>query len=57
MNQRAQIIIDNWQKAGILHRKIVLNTPEVWEYTETKHKALCEPMIKYYQKFNSNSGW
>lgn len=54
---RAQQIIDAWHDTGILSRRIVLNTPEIWTYEETGEMSLVEPMIKNYEKFNSNSGW
>ncbi|TVY68631.1 Alpha-protein kinase vwkA [Lachnellula suecica] len=56
---RTQTIVDNFSNAGILGaaRKILLNTPEVWTYVESGKKALVEPMIENFEKFNSNSGW
>ncbi|KAK6508978.1 hypothetical protein TWF481_003744 [Arthrobotrys musiformis] len=60
---KAQEIIDEFNDAEIMNQKIVLNTPEIWTCT-TKHavdmygkKALIEPMILNFEKFNSNSGW
>ncbi|RYP79084.1 hypothetical protein DL771_000062 [Monosporascus sp. 5C6A] len=54
---RTQKIIDSWHDAGIINRTIVLNTPEIWEYEYTGHKVLVEPIIKNFEKFNSNTGW
>jgi len=54
---RAQRVIDAWHIANIINRRIILNTPEVWVYTESGHKNLVEPMIDNYEKFNSNTGW
>lgn len=55
--RRAQTIIDAWHDAHIIEQKIMLNTPEVWTYENSRHKTLVEPMIENYEKFNSNSGW
>ena len=38
-------------------QKILLNTPEIWTYEVSQHKHLIKPMIKNYEKFNSNTGW
>ncbi|RYP80011.1 hypothetical protein DL770_006413 [Monosporascus sp. CRB-9-2] len=54
---RTQKIIDNWHDAGIIDRTIVLNTPTIWVYENSGHKVLVEPMIKNFEKFNSNTGW
>lgn len=57
--RRTQNIIDAFDNAGILGqgRKILLNTPAVWTYVESKKKHLIEPMIDGFEKFNSNTGW
>ncbi|ESZ89805.1 hypothetical protein SBOR_9811 [Sclerotinia borealis F-4128] len=56
--ERTQEIIDDFHAANIiLGKDIILNTPDVWTYTESRHKCLIEPMIDNFQKFNSNSGW
>lgn len=56
--RRTQAIIDKFDDAGIIgDRKILLNTPDIWTYEETGHKALIEPMIDGFEKFNSNTGW
>lgn len=56
--RRTQRIIDAFDNARIIGgRKILLNTPEVWTGEETGMKALVEPMIDNFQKFNSNTGW
>ena len=55
--RRAQTMIDAWHDANIIQQKILLNTPEIWTYEESRHKILVEPMIENYEKFNSNSGW
>ena len=54
---RTQKVIDDWHAANVINRKILLNTPEIWTYKESKHKALVEPFIANYEKWNSNSGW
>jgi len=54
---RTQKVINDWHAAKIIDRKILLNTPAIWTSTEFKHKALIEPFIANFEKFNSNSGW
>lgn len=54
---RAQRVIDAWHEAGILGSRILLNTPQIWVYEDDQHKALIEPFIATFEKFNSNSGW
>ncbi|SPO03578.1 related to protein kinase [Cephalotrichum gorgonifer] len=54
---RTQKIIDAWHDADIIERRIVLNTPAIWEYEVSGHKCLVEPMIENFEKFNSNTGW
>lgn len=54
---RAQKIISSWYAAHIIDARIILNTPEIWEYAGTRRKTLVEPFIQGYEKFNSNTGW
>jgi hypothetical protein len=63
---RAVEIVDKFNNAGHVSKPILMNTPEVWEYTDDHTnqlsgiagaKNLVEPMIQNFQKFNSNSGW
>jgi len=54
---RTQKVIDDWHAANLINRKILLNTPAIWVYTESRHKTLVEPFIANFEKFNSNSGW
>lgn len=55
--EQTQAIIDDYNNAGYIKQKIVLNTPAVWTYVVTQVKCLVEPMIEDFRKFNSNSGW
>lgn len=55
--RRAQAVIDDWHDARVINKRILLNTPTIWTYTETGVKNLVEPMIENFEKFNSNSGW
>ncbi|KUJ22179.1 kinase-like protein [Mollisia scopiformis] len=57
--RRTQKIIDDFDSANVIEagRHIRLNTPEIWTYEKSGHKALVEPMIEGFEKFNSNSGW
>ncbi|KAH8162630.1 hypothetical protein CIB48_g5614 [Xylaria polymorpha] len=52
----AQGVIDDWARAEIINERILLNIPQIWTY-RTGIKALIEPMIENFEKFNSNSGW
>lgn len=55
-----QAIIDAFDSAGIIgtERQILLNTPAIWTYQDySGRKALIEPMIENFEKFNSNTGW
>ncbi|KAI0436222.1 kinase-like domain-containing protein [Xylaria telfairii] len=53
----AQGVIDDWARAGIINQRILLNRPQIWNCREKGTKMLVEPMIKNYEKFNSNNGW
>ncbi|KAI0117818.1 kinase-like domain-containing protein [Nemania sp. FL0031] len=55
--RRTQKIIDDWNDARIVNKRILLNTPEIWEFELDGEKSLVEPMIENFEKFNSNSGW
>ncbi|KAI0478318.1 kinase-like domain-containing protein [Xylaria cf. heliscus] len=55
--RRTQAVIDAWHDARVIDKRILLNTPAIWTYTETGGKSLVEPMIENFEKFNSNSGW
>lgn len=50
-------IVDDFHAAKIITQKILLNTPEIWEYLDTKNLCLVEPLIENFEKFNSNTGW
>ncbi|KAH9892305.1 protein kinase-like domain-containing protein [Xylariomycetidae sp. FL2044] len=55
--RRAQTIIDDWNRAGVIRQTILLNDPQIWVYEDTGHKTLVEPFIENFEKFNSNTGW
>ena len=50
-------IVRKFNDGGWIDRKILVNTPEVWVYTDSNEKSLIEPLIENFQKFNSNTGW
>lgn len=54
---KTQKIIDAWHDADIINRRILLNTPQIWEYEVSGIRILVEPMIANFEKFNSNTGW
>ncbi|KAJ2997176.1 hypothetical protein NUW58_g731 [Xylaria curta] len=55
--RRTQMVINDWQRSGRIDKRILLNTPEIWEVSGGRAKVLVEPMIENFVKFNSNSGW
>jgi hypothetical protein len=58
---KALDIIEKWNDAGFINKKITLNFPAVWVFSEgcslAGQKVLQEPFIENWEKFNSNSGW
>lgn len=57
--RRTTKIVDDFEAAGVIAEggRILVNTPAIWEYEDTGHKCLTEPMIDNFEKFNSNTGW
>ena len=59
---KALDIIKEWNSRNYIGKTIKLNIPAVWTFLSNSGpyagtKALVEPFIDNYQKFNSNSGW
>jgi hypothetical protein len=60
---KALEIANRFNQLNIVNKPIKINVAEVWTFTDdsgTKwagSKALSEPFIQNYQKFNSNTGW
>lgn len=59
---KAEEILQKWNDAQFIDRHVYLNRPEVWTFADDEsvwagRKALVEPFIANYQKFNSNTGW
>jgi len=54
---KALEIIDRWNDEGLVNKSVVLNRPTVWTNEDDGEKALVEPFIQNWEKFNSNSGW
>lgn len=60
---KANQIIQQFNDLKIASRPVQLNNPEVWKYARASHpdialsRALVEPYIKNFAKFNSNTGW
>jgi Alpha-kinase family len=58
---KAQAIIDVFNKAGVSTALVYLNRPAVWTFLPESSwagkKALVEPLIQDFVKWNSNSGW
>lgn len=60
---KALELVNRFNQLNIVNKAIKINVPEVWTFEEDGggqwggQKALSEPFIQNYQKFNSNSGW
>ena len=57
---KALQIINRFNNDGIINKEIWLNEPAVWTFVGgnlINSKALIEPMIENFEKFNSNTGW
>ncbi len=59
---RALEIVDRFNKLSIVNKDVRINVPAVWAHVQDSspragQRALVEPFIQNYQKFNSNTGW
>ncbi|KAI8961289.1 kinase-like protein [Daldinia sp. FL1419] len=57
---KALEIVNKFNELNIINKAIKINVPGVWTYQSGEaagQRALCEPFIHSYQKFNSNTGW
>lgn len=58
---KALEIVNRFNELRIVNKPIKINVPAVWTFTNSSNwagqKVLCEPFIRHYQKFNSNTGW
>jgi hypothetical protein len=56
-------IVNKFNKLNIINKVINVNIPQVWYFMDESsdewsgQRFLCEPFIRNYQKFNSNTGW
>ena len=54
-------IVNRFNKCKLVDKPIWLNQPEIWTFlpgsSREGEKALVEPMISNFEKFNSNTGW
>lgn len=55
--QEAKQIINAWNDAGIIDKRVVLSVPAVVHDADAGEMCLAEPLIQDFQKFNSNTGW
>ncbi|KAK7716907.1 transcription-associated protein 1 [Diaporthe eres] len=55
--EETQEIINAWNNARLFHTPVMLSHPEIFAFVDNGEKALTEPFIHNFQKFNSNSGW
>lgn len=59
---KALDIVNKFNQLGIVDKAVKINVPAVWTCCDDSNewagnKALIEPFIQNYQKFNSNTGW
>ena len=58
---KALPIIELWNSVGYINKLVHINIPEEETFRNNPYyagqKALLEPFIQNYQKFNSNTGW
>ncbi|KAI1635066.1 kinase-like protein [Biscogniauxia mediterranea] len=59
---KALEIVNRFNELNIVDKAVKVNVPAVWTFSEGSpewvgQRALCEPFIQNYQKFNSNTGW
>lgn len=60
---KALEIVNRFNDINIINTVVKINVATVWTFTPeagsewANQKALCEPFIDNYEKFNSNSGW
>ncbi|KAH8680163.1 kinase-like domain-containing protein, partial [Ilyonectria robusta] len=60
---KALEIVNRFNELQVVNKRIKINVPTVWTFNDNcrdewaGQKALCEPFIANYQKFNSNTGW
>lgn len=59
---KAHDLIQQWNAHRYINKCIRINMPEVWTFSPESGKwagtkALVEPFILNYRKYNSNSGW
>lgn len=59
---KALEFVNKFNELGLINKLVKINVPTVWTFEDGPgpwpgQKALCEPFIQNYQKFNSNSGW
>jgi len=55
--EKARHIIEQWNAMWFIGKYIRLNIPSVWTRQTDGQKALIEPFIPDWEKFNSNTGW
>ncbi|KAL6881152.1 kinase-like protein [Trichoderma novae-zelandiae] len=60
---KALEIVNRFNQLDVIDKEVKINVPRVWTFNDdceeewVGQKALVEPYIQNYQKFNSNTGW
>lgn len=60
---KALEIVNKFNELNIVNKTVKFNVPAVWTFNNNcregwaGQRLLCEPFIRNYQKFNSNTGW
>ncbi|KAK3294485.1 kinase-like domain-containing protein [Chaetomium fimeti] len=60
---KAMEIVGRFNELGVMDKPVKINIPAAWDFNDVGgadwagRRALCEPYIHNYEKFNSNTGW
>ncbi|KAH6856263.1 kinase-like domain-containing protein [Chaetomium sp. MPI-CAGE-AT-0009] len=60
---KAMEIANCFNELGMMDKLVKINIPAAWKFNDeggadwAGRRALCEPFIQDYEKFNSNTGW
>lgn len=57
VTDKAIEIINLWNNGKFIKQEIWINRPTIWFEEKSGRKALIEPMLDNFAKFNSNTGW
>lgn len=55
--EKAIELVRRFNAARVITQSVQVNRTAVWTIIDTDERVLCEPHIKNFEKFNSNTGW